>query len=448
MTTTSIRPLTTDPAREYIAGSAIWGRYRGAVQALPLPIDDLERELGDDVYTQMLHDAQVWSCFVVLKTAILEDGLSLVPHDNDPDGAIAAFCRRALEQLTIPIGAVLWDMLDALAYGSRVAELMYGDGDGEDAGRVTLFALKPKARHTVAFVVDDFLNVLGMQAMPGVWRSTRPDGTDPQQPLPRSKFAILTWWPRNSDPRGTSVLRRAYNAWWLKTQAWPEYLKYLVQFGTPSLVGKAKVGTNADGVSFKQLLFEALLAYQNGTALVVELGEEIEALSGATGAQNDVFPTAVDLFDRQITRAILLQTRATMEAEHGSRADSSTGKDVLDMIVAQGKQALGQMLVDDVLAPLVELNFGPAALQTLPTLALGQTEQEDVIPLMNAVAQLERAGYIQPSQYPAIDARLGLPPRTPEEQQRQAERAAVPPVQAPPPPGQQQGQGDEESATP
>jgi hypothetical protein len=98
-----------------------------------------------------------------------------------------------------------------------------------------LRALKVKPIRSVAFVTDAYLNVLGLVgAKPG---QTVPAVSDlaPAEIIPREKFCILSWRPKDGDPRGTSVLRPAYDPWWRKRQTIPEYLKYLAQFAGPSL---------------------------------------------------------------------------------------------------------------------------------------------------------------------------------------------------------------------
>jgi phage gp29-like protein len=154
----------------------------------------------------------------------------------------------------------------------------------------------------------------------------------------------------------------------------------------------------------------------------------------------EAFQAGVDLFNREIATGILATTRATQEAEHGSRADSTTAQDVVGLLVAYIRGWLAATVRADVLAPLVLRNFGPDALALLPVVHLAKTEQQDFATDANAVAQLERAGYLAPSQKPQIDARLGLPVRTPEETVLEAERHAAPPVTPGPP--QADGQDD------
>ena len=113
-----------------------------------------------------------------------------------------------------------------------------------------------------------------------------------------------------------------------------------------------------------------------------------------------------------MTVAVLHQTRATMEARHGSKADSETGQDILGTVIRQAKRAVCTMLRRDILKPLVSYNYGPDASRMLtPMISLGSVEQQDWSAYATAVAALAKSGYIAPDQYAALDERLGLPPR-------------------------------------
>lgn len=443
----TVIPAPAEPSREYIAGSSRWLAYRGAVRALPHAVDELEAELGDDLYTRMLTDPRVRGDVELLKAGILDDSITITPAatpEGDAEAATvaaeaAAFVARCLYNLQIPIEDVLRDMLDALAYGSKVAEQVYAAGEGEDVGRLVLRALKPKPRRATAFVVDDYMNVLGLLAAErgrlagtGVV-SLASDGTPPPNLLPRSKFAVLAYNPKDSDPRGSTLLRAAYNWWWIKTQLLPELLKFGAQFGTPSLVGTtAENATAIDPDKSPELeLLEQMLQFQGGTAVAVPAGTTIAAIAaGLTGGET-FFERVIDLCDKQISTGIYGATRATQEAENGSRADSETAKGLFDSIISAGRWAIAAMLQRDVIMPL--LAYNDAAWVTYrPIVSLGGVEAEDRTPAWSAAAALERAGYLDPSQYPELDGSLGLPVRTPEEVELRRTRKAAPPVVAPP----------------
>lgn len=455
---------TVRPDVEYVAGHALhWSR--STLRRLPWAFDDLSRDFGDDIYERMLLDPQVIAVVNVLRASIIADGARLASPvgDQDADGfahgmAICDFCCAVLEDLETPLDDVLWDLLKAIALGSRVAEEVYDETQLQQKGRLVLKALKPKPRHSVAFVTDAFLNIQGiLGTIPGQGRGlgmgTFAIGqSPPPNLLPRSKFAVLSFRPENHDPRGTTVLRPAYGPWWSKQQAWQEYLKYLSQFASPSLIGttaeNAEKGggtkiTMPDGTKKtpSEVLLDTLLAFQNGTALAVPYGTVVKALE--VNGNGLPFLNAIKLCDQQITIAVLHQTRATMEAENGSRADSETAQDILGTIVRQARRSVALMLRRDVLRPMVAVNYGDtAAAKLTPTVSLGVVEQQDMAALYTAVANLARAGYLHPSQYSELDERLNLPPR--DMAQVQAEREQAMQVQQQPPPSPQNDPANDE----
>lgn len=456
------RPIAADPTHEYVASVPDpWlAAFRQAIRALPFYVDALEAELGDDSYQRMLTDPQVSSSIDLLKASITEDEITFTPPETPKGDAaaaaraaeITAFVQRVFNGLTTPLADVLWDMLDAIPFGARIAEEVYSvPAEGEDAGRMVLTALKPKPRQSVAFVVDAYLNIIGiLGAKPGQARvlgaTTLTDGQR-EQLLPREKFAVLTWRPRNSDPRGSSQLRPAYNPWWIKQQEWPEFLKLLFQFATPIVYGtpaEEDRGNPETGESAEDLLLKVLILLQNGSAVALRPGSQLDTIEAGEGGAA-AFDAITELLNQEITKAILGSTRATMESEFGSRADSETSKSLFDSLVRAGRRTVAHMLQRDVVNQLVVLNFGRADLPLAPRVAVGGVEEEDKTPAWTAVASLERAGYIDPSQYQALDADIGLPPRTPEDvEARKKRKNAPPPTAAPlPQPGQQgESEGD------
>lgn len=457
-------PLPTQavqPQLEYVSGgTGLWSKTQS--RSLPWAFDDISADFGDDIYLRMMLDPAVSAAINTLRTGIIEDGLTLIPAVTDPDDPatekaqeIADFCDRALAGMETPIDDVLWDLLDALALGARVAEQVYKiDGD-----QLTLRALKVKPRRSTAFVVDAYMNVVGLLSLLpgmgyGVQVGTTIVGDPAKNPtlLPKSKFAIFTSRPISNDPRGSSLLRPAYGAWWMKQQVWPEYLKYLAVWATPITIGKTPqhavetidpaTGTK---IAATQAMLTTLLSLKNNSAAVFPFGSEID-LHEASG-DGTVFGRAVDTLDRQITTAILYQTLATMEGAHQSRAASTTHKSTLDTIIRQAKRGLCGMLRTQVLRQLVAVNFGDDAARDLtPIPSLGSVEDPDITGRMTAVANLKRAGYLDESQLPGIDAQLGLPPRTPVESvdDEAGDQQGPPGAEPPAPEDDQEGPPDEQ----
>jgi hypothetical protein len=446
--------VKADVRKEYVAAGrrAWWVNY---AQSLDWAIDDVTRDFGVDLYERMLLDPQVASSVAALKTGILEDEVSLTSavRDHDDDGyeqakELVGFCEKALQNLdmTTPIDDVLWDLLDAVAVGNRVAEAVY-QTERSYSGKVQIVphTIKTKPQEATAFVVDSFGNIVGLLALiPGVSMGPIPGMvmTNPEkmpQLLPREKFVVLSFRPRNNDPRGTSVLRPAYDSWFLKEQLKGEFMAYLARFATPSLIGNTDPNSvalpivDAQGAvvldsagnpivtSPEEALLNSLLAFRNGTALVLPPEAKAEALS--IPADGTIFLAAFAHLDRQIAKAITSQTLATEEGQHRSGTDSKTHQDVLHTVIRHGKKAVKRMLRRDLLSLLVRLNYGDKAIPLTPVPSLGDTESPDFATDATAVAALQSAGFVAPSQYPGLDAKLGLPPRDPAALQVQQEAA-------------------------
>jgi hypothetical protein len=412
--------------REYVAGgtATAYGQLR---KALPPYIDDVSRDFGLDVYERMLVDAQVAACLAILKASIIEEGVTLAPavdDEADPEykqaREIADEAEAMLDDLDTPLDDVLWDLLGAIALGNRVAEQVYETRSAttiENRSALQVRALKVKPIRSVAFVTDAYLNVLGLVgAKPG---QTVPAVSDlaPSEIIPREKFCILSWRPKDGDPRGTSVLRPAYDPWWRKRQTIPEYLKYLAQFAGPSLW--ATVAQDAEPTvdpndptvvqTAEEALRIALEDWKNGTVLGLPFGTVVNPVM--LQGEGKAFLDAIAECNLEITKAILTQQLATEEGEHQARAAAQVHQDVLDTLVRQGRRAVVRMLHRDVLRQWVRVNWGDVAVKLTPLPSLGVTEQRDLPSMMNAVAALQRAGYLHPSQYQGIDEDLNLPAR-------------------------------------
>lgn len=456
------RPQTLET--EFVAGGGLLA-YGQMARALPPHIDDITSDFGDDLYERMALYPTIAKCLAIFKASILEDGVDLNPaikDDTDPDYKLATTIRdeaeAMLNDLETSLDDVLWNMADHIAMGNVVAEQRYElkRGHVEKRELLQLVALKPKPRRAYAFVVDAYMNVVGiLAALPG--QSNPYMGqmlVDPKTApniLPREKFAVATFRPRHGDPRGTSVLRPAYDPWWRARQMRPEELKYMTQFGSPSLYGitpeyaqqqapmdafanptldssgnllppftptpNIPVTSDLNGEhiqpsgtwtdSPEQKLTRTLMEFRNSTALAVVHGTEIHTLE--VQGNGEAFRRYFADCDRDIIGAILTQTLATEEGQHQARAAAQVHQDVLDTLIKQAKRGIVRMLSRDILRPWVLYNWGEKAAHLVPLVNLGHTEPQDLAPLITAMGTV---GYtIHPSQEPEIDEILNLPVR-------------------------------------
>lgn len=420
-----------DPTKEFVAGGSQAVVSALTREALSIAIDDIERDFGTRIYERMMRDPAIYGAVETLKTITLSEELRVVPHvteEDDPEFAkskeIAEFIERCFNECETPMQHVMHEMLDALWRGSYVCEKVLR----AESGKLFLDKLKTKHPHRTAYIVDRFYNVLGIGLR-------EPDATDYQDlpsidgipVVPRDRFWCLKFWGIGGDPRGASLLRPAYNAWYIRQQTWPAYLKYLVQWATPSVIGTTPEnatdtpyldgngdlqydeGGNVLTKTPEEAMLESLLAFQGGSALALKGGSNV-TLVQSTG-DGKAFIEAMELFKREMILAVLRVTRATMESQHGSKADAEVAQDILGMFVVWIRRAVEDSLFRDVVKWLVELNFGRDAVRLAPWPSISAVEQQDVAALGDLVSKLFAAGYFDDSQIPELDNKLGMPER-------------------------------------
>lgn len=476
--------VSADANREYVAAGG-WSPFLADYyRSLPKYIDGIERTVGADVYERMLEDPQIFSDISILKQAVIGQKIELSPSVDEEDPRYEQaqeyldFCERCLARLHEFRTATLYELLDGIAFGHRLAEQVYEvAGSGPDAGKLVPKAIKLKSRDSYAFVVDPYMNWVGVlgvvpglyyQMLQGVLAMRGEDLGKLPNLLPRGKFVLFSILGKNGDPRGSAWIRAAYNSWWLKTQVWPEFYKFLLQFASPSVIGttapdaqaRPKLDENGDPILDEtdtpvivdpvQDMLASLLTFHNSTALAIPNGAEVKTLFAFT--TGDAFRLAIDLFNHEINQGILFQSLATQEAQFGSRAASQVHQDILELPIQYLRTRAEEMIRLDMFANWLRLNYGEEAVDLAPYPNLGDTEQQNFAVKASSVASLMRSGYFDPGQLRDMDQELGVPVRSAEDvarRQKQADIAAMPqeePAAAANAGGTVQGVGQNEKA--
>lgn len=418
-------------ALEYVSAPTGWARTRPAV--MPTHGDDV-RELPHETIELMRCDPVVESNHKLLTELVLADGVQLSAkldesqEEDAPDNKLAAeiatFCIRNVEDyLQSDLREVCEGLLEAIPYGNRTAEQTFEPVfTGQDANRLTLKTIKLKSHGSINFVVDDYWNILGIQ--PTYARN----GEKPPV-LPRRKFVILSYNKRNEDPRGRSGWRSFLNAWMNKIEAWPILQRFLKQCAIPGLIGEVSPNSKPETVrdASGAVVYEggkakvmnpidqmlaALAGYENSTVIAVAAGSKVTQIQNENNGE--LFRFVFDLLNREITQGQLRSTRATTEAQHGSKADSQTSLDLLTTFVWYLKGRLANVLRDDVLKTLVFLNFGPDAERFTPDVMLGDADRYDWAKDATAIAAL--AAILTDSQLDELCVASGIPAPLPEEE--------------------------------
>lgn len=459
--------------REYASG----GFYGEEVNIiLHRHSDVLMSKFGDGIIATMLRDPEVSKCETVIKVSTLSEGITFFPAVPKPAPLpptpkagtesieekrkrltrekeieryeraekYADFATRAIENLDTSLVTIMDNMLDALVYGNKIAEQTYKEEYDADFGRTlfTLSSIRVKTRESTRFVVDKFRKLIGFEV-----KIKNKDGNIESTILPREKFLVLTFRGKDGDPRGKSILEPVYNAWYLKMQLWPEYLRWLLQCAIPSLVGYTAPAAesvktylkNPDGSLARdaqgnpiyevdtESLLRALVQVRNNTAIALPNGAKVEPINNTVSG--DPFKGMRDVLNEEIEMGILLQTLATSEGRNMSRAASETHMSVLDLLIVFIKGMVIDMIRNDMLKPLFKINFENFDMSLLPKVSLGDIERRDWANDAIAIATLWKSGFMGDSQKVGYDMYLNAPERDVESDrlavQQAAEQAAL-----------------------
>ncbi len=356
--------------------------------------DDLVGRKGLAAYSDMLHDAQVKSTLAIKKGSVLSRGweVKAVGDDGARGKQVAEFCSWSLDEVAGSIVTVLWNVLDALAKGYSLQNIVWGVvPSGKWAGKWAPVFLKSKDPDDWSFDVDEYRNVVGVRHEPT------------QEVFGPDRFILYTYQPEYSNPYGTSDLRACYRNWWSKdilTRFWNMYLE---KYGAPTLRGSYRRGTPK---AAQDEFLKILTAVQKNSAIVIP--EDMKAELLETIRQGDVgFRIAVDHHNCEIAKSILNSTLITDSGgQVGSFALAKVHLDLLRMCLKGLKLDLEQTVMkEQVLRPMVRLNFGADV--PVPNFSLGPLEDRELQPLSVGIKNLVDCGVLDPAD-PFVREFLGL----------------------------------------
>lgn len=451
METTQVKPappeqnepiILFEQAKEYVGASQVSPFIPGP-RGLPQAIDDAERDFGLSIYDKMRTEVILAAALNAVKLMVFENGATITPAVGEPAPEVATpeelaeaerakevadFVRRCLSSMERrrrrPFLEIAREMLDAMVYGHKIAEIVteYCE-DGQDKGKTVLKALKTKDKKFYAFVTDHANNLLGVMAVvPGrslVIRSGLGINLNQENILPPEKFWMLSFGGQEGDPRGTSFFRAAYDPWWRKQHGKIEETKSLAQFGGGMLI--ATVGPNVSAQEVENDDGTTEIAHRT-TAVMKQLEQ---LASGGVGAFED--GTVVDRFspshngeafdshqgrcDREMVMALLVTARTLLESNRNSKADAGQAQDMGDAVKFYLREAFAASFNQQVIYPLVQMNFGDEVAETLlPQLTMVKVSKPDFAANASALAQIGFA--LEESQFASIDREYGFTPRT------------------------------------
>jgi len=191
------------------------------------------------------------------------------------------------------------------------------------------------------------------------------------------KIANLVYWPYNAqfreDVYGNSILEKARRSWYAKVKMEAYWAVLMEKYAVPIPIMPVPEGYHEDPVTGEPVtnalwfanFFEELVA---GQALTIEMGTEemaawkdsLQLLESKAGAAAD-FDRACRYFDGQLFKAVMMPRLLLEEPEHATRAQAEVNLEFFNLMLQGIQDELNEVLVQQIVAPMVLYNFGEAA---------------------------------------------------------------------------------------
>lgn len=396
--------------------------------------NELVRQHGYALFRRMMTDSEVDASMDGLVQACTNNPISaLCPLDpDDPDYALSEELVKFVNTVfkTLPIDQWRAEQLRySLGFGNAVTELDWDVWEkGQYKDHFIINRLRVQEPENYGFLVDRWGEVYGVVPLGQAAGIIYPLGNLIPVPekgikelkgaVPRYKLSVWTWEQKGTDPRGTSMLIPAFIAWWNKQRAMEEWSCWLGRYSQPSVwatPGPDAVPlciTNPDGSQIitqpTENLLQALLNLKSASVLALPYGSVVNMLQASGSAEP--FIQSIDLWNKEITRALLGQHLATGEGGGGSaKSAAEIHAVILRQLIGTISMFMVRNIEQDIVKPLIEANYGDVG-RLMPVISLGDSAG---FPLTaTEIAVLFQTGYFSEDQLKKLDKMLGLPVRS------------------------------------
>jgi phage gp29-like protein len=194
-------------------------------------------------------------------------------------------------------------------------------------------------------------------------------------PAPPGKFLVMRSGTKDS-PWGTSLLDKLYWPWWLKKHGWKYFAVYVEKWAQPTAVGKYRRGPDAqDNQKTASDLLGLVQKIQAEYAVAIPDDQVIELIE-ATRSGSVSYEGFITLCTRAMALILLGEIDTSGLAKGpGSYAKNRVSNEVRLETIRIDAHELSAHLTDNLLRPLVTLNFGSEA--PVPKFVIEVEEAED-----------------------------------------------------------------------
>jgi SPP1 gp7 family putative phage head morphogenesis protein len=352
-------------------------------QIKPYNPDDLVRKTGDyKIYEEMLQDDQVSVCITLKRDLVVGAGWGIeagVPDDSQDE--LVKDLKRALEDdLEEKFDDILNQLLTDDAFGFSMSEKIFKH---RDDGSLTLKNVKTRHPGTWLIHTDEKGNVTKLE-QGGRGGSIYP----PYESMIHRKNRPL--W---QNPYGTSDLRAAYNAYFIKRQVVKWYAMFLEKAASPTPVGRYDAGITDDVID---TLYNALKRLQTSTAMMIPKTVELDFLESKSNGE--AYEKALNILNMFIGRALLIPDLLGFQGGETGGGSYSLGKDQIAVFfrhINGRRRSLEADVNRHLMYPMVVYNHG--FVEDCPKFKLAPISDEQIVELAKAWCDAVKGKLWKPS---------------------------------------------------
>ena len=328
-------------------------------------------ELAQDIELKDLHYRSVLS---TRKDAITGLEIKVVPASEDRrDMELAGAVERDIvNNATAKLYALIRDMLDAVAKGFSVSEIIW------DTGKTPWKPKQYKFRDPRWFQYD---RETGKTLM---LRSPLGNELEPLKPF---HFVLHEPHLISGNQITAGLAFPALYYWMLKSYDVTSWAAFIDRYGYPIRIGKyGKKSTEQDRATLKR----AVAAIGQDFGAVIPESALLEIIESKHASEtSNVYQHMADWVDKQISKLILGQTMTTDEGS--SRAQSETHDKVRDDIADSDIRQVVETLNSALTIPYINLNFGEQ--ENYPRIDLFKPDEKSVEQIVAAIERLGPQGF-------------------------------------------------------
>lgn len=337
---------------------------------------------------------------------LIQSLLSRLGEYTHPDETIQEFIRENLAQIDGSFMAACSDMLTALWAGFSVTEILWRPGKD---GKIWLRGLQTLHPSTITF--DIHRDGPERNRLRTIWQWYRCMN---ETEIPPSKAVIYSHDAKFGNIYGKSRLKRCWPNYSMKKLLMKAWGIAMERYGTPYTIAKGQMNNSVRSSSGEVEPYAKYLARQldglgSRGSLVVDRDTEVDIVYAAAGISGD-FRERIAYDNRSIHQAIGLPALIADAGDVGSYSLGQQHAKQFLLLIEQIFNEFIEVIVDQLIARMIELNFGEQA--DYGTFAFEDFLIEDLAAAAQMFKTLTDSGFITPERLEDMNyvrERLGLP---------------------------------------